>query len=59
MKRRDVLRRLAAGSMLAGAGTAGERPAMAQAQAPVVPPAPRGLPPIRIKDIWECMRSEA
>ncbi len=51
MKRRDALRRLSTGSLLAGAAMVSGREALAQAQAPAVPPAPKGLPPIRIKDI--------
>ena len=51
MKRRDALRQLATGSLLAGTAMLGGRDAFAQAPAPAVPPAPRGLPPIRIKDI--------
>jgi len=51
MKRRDALRQLATGSLLAGTAMLGGRDAFAQALAPAVPPAPRGLPPIRIKDI--------
>jgi len=50
MKRRDVLRTLAAGPLLTGAGMLTGRDVLAQA-APALPQAPRGLPPIRIKDI--------
>jgi len=49
MKRRDALRRLSTGSLLAGTAMMGGAEALGQA--PPVPPAPRGLPPIRIKDI--------
>jgi mannonate dehydratase len=51
MKRRDALRRLSAGPLLAGTAMVGGREALAQAPAPAVPPAPKGLPPIRIKDV--------
>ena len=54
MKRRDVLRTIAAGPLLTGAGMlAAGRDVLAQTQGsePALPPAPRGLPPIRIKDI--------
>ena len=54
MKRRDALRRLCE-PVRCCAGTAMLRPDAdacgARHQAPAVPPAPRGLPPIRIKDI--------
>ncbi len=49
MNRRDALRTLAAGPMMAGTGVVAGRDVLAQG--PVVPPAPRGLPPIRIKDV--------
>src|SRR5690606_18075627 len=49
MKRRDVLRTLAAGPMATGAGLLAGRDVLAQVAAP--PPPPRGLPPIRIKDV--------
>jgi mannonate dehydratase len=48
MRRRDVLRTIAAGSMT-GAGLLAARDVLAQASTP--PPAPRGLPPIRIRDV--------
>ena len=48
MNRRHLLRRLATGPALAGASVMGGHPLFAQ---PATPPAPRGLPPIRIKDI--------
>ena len=48
MKRRDVLRSLAAGSVAAGAGLVQGREVLAQV---ATPPAPRGLPPIRIRDV--------
>jgi mannonate dehydratase len=51
MKRRDALRRLTSGSLLAGTAMIGGREALAQAPSPAMPPAPKGLPPIRIKDI--------
>ena len=51
MKRRDALRQLSTGSLLAGTAMMGASEALAQAPAPTVPPAPKGLPPIRIKDI--------
>jgi mannonate dehydratase len=56
MDRRDVLRRMSAGALAAGAGigigarAGAQQPATAPA-APVVPAAPRGLPTIRIKDV--------
>ena len=49
MNRRDVLRKLAAAPAMAGATLATGREVLAQV--PAVPPAPRGLPPIRIRDI--------
>lgn len=49
MKRRDVLRTLAAGPLPIGAGLLAGRDVLAQA--PPLPEAPRGLPTIRIKDI--------
>ena len=48
MKRRDMLRQLAAGPMLTGAAIVAGHDVLAQTP---VPPAPRGLPAIRIKDI--------
>src|SRR5262245_51073534 len=48
MKRRDMLRHFAAGPILTGAAILAGRSALAQTPAP---PAPRGLPTIRIKDI--------
>ena len=48
MKRRDMLRQLAAGPMLTGAAIVAGRDVLAQTPAL---PAPRGLPAIRIKDI--------
>src|ERR687898_620925 len=49
MNRRDALRRLTAGPMMAGAGVIAGRDVLAQA--PAVPAAPRGLPAIRITDV--------
>ena len=51
MKRRDALRQMATGTLRAGTAMLGGRDAFAQAPAPAVPQAPRGLPAIRIKDI--------
>src|SRR5687768_17888722 len=56
MDRRDVLRRMSAGALAAGAGMAmgtraGAQQPAAAPPAPAVPAAPRGLPAIRIKDI--------
>ena len=48
MNRRHLLRTLATGPAAAGAGLMAGHPLLAQ---PAIPPAPRGLPPIRIKDI--------
>jgi mannonate dehydratase len=48
MRRRDVLRRLAGGSMLTAAASLAEGDVGAQTSAP---PPVRGVPPIRIKDI--------
>jgi len=50
MNRRDLLRTIATkGPLLAGAGVMGAHEVLAQV--PVTPPAPRGLPTIRIKDV--------
>src|SRR6187200_814392 len=49
MNRRDALRKLAAGPMMAGTGVLAGRDVLAQA--PAVPPAPNGLPVIRIRDL--------
>jgi mannonate dehydratase len=50
MNRRDLLRRIATtGPMLAGGSVMAAHEVLAQA--PVTPPAPRGLPPIRIRDV--------
>jgi hypothetical protein len=48
MKRRDVLQRLAGGSLLTAAARVAEGDAEAKT---LVPPQPAGVPPIRIKDI--------
>jgi mannonate dehydratase len=49
MNRRDALRKLAVGPMIAGTGVLAGHDVLAQA--PAVPPAPKGLPAIRIKDL--------
>ena len=51
MNRRDALRKLAAGPIISGTGVLAGREVLAQAPAPVAPPAPSGLPAIRIKDL--------
>ena len=54
MERRDLLKRMSAGTAaVAGAGLfgAGRADAQQAPSAPSVPPAPRGLPAIRIKDV--------
>jgi mannonate dehydratase len=53
MKRRDLLQRMTAGTLAAGAGLLATRAEAGQPTptAPAVPPAPRGLPVIRIKDV--------
>src|SRR5262245_25424268 len=51
MKRRDVLRRMSTGTLGAGLLLGSNVEGMAMPQAPAVPESPRGLPPIRIKDI--------
>ena len=48
MKRRDMLRRLAGGSVLTAAAGLAERDAQGNT---LVPPQPPGVPPIRIKDV--------
>ncbi|HEY8548622.1 MAG TPA: enolase C-terminal domain-like protein [Vicinamibacterales bacterium] len=48
MNRRELLQRLSAAAIAGGAGAGFALPAAAQS---AVPPAPRGLPPIRIRDI--------
>jgi mannonate dehydratase len=49
MNRRDALRKLAVGPMIAGTGVLARHDVLAQV--PAVPPAPKGLPAIRIKDL--------
>jgi mannonate dehydratase len=53
MKRRDLLQRMTAGTLAAGAGLLATHAEAGQPTpaAPAVPPAPRGLPAIRIKDV--------
>ena len=51
MKRRDALRRMSTGTLGAGLLLGTNAQGIAMPQAPAVPESPRGLPPIRIKDI--------